>query len=115
MTNDHEKNDLEVVLFYNDRGESERLFDEMNNDFNWNKLPFSFLHENTVFMVIMAMCRNMYHYLLEYICKMVDFVKTTFRLKKFIFRFVVVPTKWTRQSRQDILKVFSNKKYHLLA
>jgi hypothetical protein len=114
MTNDHEKADLEVVLFYNDRGESERLFDEMNNDFNWNKLPFSFLHENTVFMIIMAMCRNMYHFLLEYISKKVDFVKTTFRLKKFIFRFVVVPTKWIRQSRQDILKVFSNKKYHLV-
>ena len=114
MTNDYKKTDLEVVLFYNDRGQSERLFDEMNNDFNWNKLPFSFLQENTVFMVIMAMCRNMYHYLLEQLSKKVDFVKTTFRLKKFIFRFVVVPTKWVRQSRQDILKVFSNKKYHLI-
>lgn len=114
MTNDREKNDLEVVSFYNERGGSEKVFDEMNNDFNWNKLPFSFLHENTVFMVIMAMCRNMYHFLLEYISKRVDFVKTTFRLKKFIFRFVVVPTKWVRRSRQDVLKVFSGKKYHLL-
>ncbi|MBN2262038.1 MAG: IS1380 family transposase [Prolixibacteraceae bacterium] len=112
MTNDNEKTNLEVVLFYNDRGQSERLFDEMNNDFNWNKLPFSFLHENTVFMIIMAMCRNMYHFLLGYITKKVDFVKKTFRLKKFIFRFVVVPTKWVRQARQDILKVFSTKKYH---
>lgn len=114
MTNDNEKTDLEVVLFYNERGQSERLFDEMNNDFNWNKLPFSFLQENTVFMIIMAMCRNMYHFLLEVISKKVDFVKTTFRLKKFIFRFVVVPTKWIRQARQDILKVFSTKKYHLV-
>jgi len=114
MTNDNEKTDLEVVLFYNDRGQSERLFDEMNNDFNWNRLPFSFLHENSVFMIIMAMCRNMYHFLLGYISKKVDFVKTNFRLKKFIFRFVVVPTKWVRQARQDILKVFSAKKYHLV-
>jgi hypothetical protein len=114
MTNDNEKTDLEVVLFYNDRGQSERLFDEMNNDFNWNKLPFSFMNENTVFMVIMAMCRNMYHFLLEYISQKVDFVKTNFRLKKFIFRFVVVPTKWVRQARQDILKVFSIKNYHLV-
>jgi hypothetical protein len=114
MTNDSEKSDLDVVLFYNERGQSERLFDEMNNDFNWDKLPFSFLHENTVFMVIMAMCRNMYHFLLEYISKKVDFVKPTYRLKKFIFRFVVVPTKWIRGARQDILKVFSAKKYHLV-
>ena len=114
MTNDNEKSDLEVVLFYNQRGQSERLFDEMNNDFNWNKLPFSFLHENTVFMIIMAMCRNMYHYLLEQISKKVNFVKTNFRLKKFIYRFVVVPTKWIRQARQDILKVFSTKNYRLI-
>lgn len=113
MTNDYQKTDLEVILFYNDRGQSERLFDEMNNDFNWNKLPFSFLQENTVFMILMAMCRNIYHYLLEQISKKVDFVKTTFRLKKFIFRFVVVPTKWIRHAGQDILKVFSTKNYHL--
>ena len=114
MTNDSKKSDLDVVLFYNERGQSERLFDEMNNDFNWNKLPFSFLHENTVFMIIMAMCRNMYHYLLEQISKKVNFVKTNFRLKKFIYRFVVVPTKWIRQARQDILKVFSTKNYRLI-
>jgi hypothetical protein len=114
MTDDHVKSDLDVILFYNDRGESERLFDEMNNDFNWNKLPFSFLQENTVFMIIMAMCRNMYHFLVEYISKKVDFVKPSYRLKKFIFRFVVVPTKWIRQARQDIIKVFSDRKYHLV-
>jgi hypothetical protein len=114
MTNDYEKNDLDVILFYNERGGSERLFDEMNNDFNWNKLPFSFLHENTVFMIIMAMCRNMYHFLIEYISKKVDFVKPFYRLKKFILRFVVVPTKWIRRARQDILKIFSTKKYHLV-
>ena len=47
------------------------------------------------------------HFLLEYISTKVDFVKTT-------FRFVVVTTKWIRQSRQDILKVFLNKEYHLI-
>lgn len=46
MTNNREMTDLEVILFYNDRGESERLFDEMNNDFLWKKMPFSFLQEN---------------------------------------------------------------------
>jgi hypothetical protein len=114
MTNDREMTDLEVILFYNARGQSERLFDEMNNDFNWNKLPFSFLNENTVFMIIMAMCRNIFHFLTEFISKKVDFVKPTFRLKKFIFRFIIVPAKWVKQSRQNVLRLFTAKKYHLV-
>jgi hypothetical protein len=114
MTNDREMSDLNVILFYNARGESERLFDEMNNDFNWKKLPFSFLHENTVFMVIMAMCRNIFHFLTELISKKVDFVKPTFRLKKFIFRFIIVPAKWVKHARQKVLRLFTTKKYHLV-
>ncbi len=34
MTDNYEMTDKEVVEFYNDRGDSERLFDEMNNDFH---------------------------------------------------------------------------------
>ena len=37
MTNNTTMSDIEVVKFYNQRAESERLFDEMNNDFLWKK------------------------------------------------------------------------------
>ncbi len=114
MTNNREMTDLEVIEFYNNRGDSERLFDEMNNDFLWKKMPFSFLHENTVFLILMAICRNLFHFLTETISKKLDFIKPTFRLKKFIFRFIVVPSKWIKRGRQHILKLFSTKKYHLL-
>jgi len=114
MTNNYEMSDKEVVEFYNDRGDSERLFDEMNNDFLWKKMPFSFLHENTVFLVMMAICRNLYHFLIELISRKLDFIKPNFRLKKFIFRFMVVPSKWIKQGRQYVLKLFTPKKYHLL-
>ncbi len=114
MTNNDEMTDLEIVEFYNDRGESERLFDEMNNDFLWKKMPFSFLQENTVFLVMMAICRNLYHFVVDTVSKKVDFIKPTFRLKKFIFRFMVVPAKWITRGRQQILKLFTTKKYHLL-
>ena len=114
ITNNYEMTGLEVVEFYNDRVDSERLFDEMNNDFLWKKMPFSFLHENTVFLIMMAICRNLYHFLTDFISKKLDFIKPTFRLKKFIFRFMVVPSKWITQGRQQILKLFSTKKYHLL-
>jgi hypothetical protein len=114
MTNNNEMSDLKVIIFYNQRGESERVFDEMNNDFLWNKLPFSFLEENTVFLILMAICRNLYHFLLEAISKKVEFVKSNFRIKKFIFRFMIVPAKWIKQARTRVLKLFSKKQYHIL-
>ena len=114
MTNNRTMTDMEVVEFYNDRGESERLFDEMNNDFLWKKMPFSFLEENTVFLIVMAICRNLFHLLTCFISKRLDFIKPNFRLKKFIFRFIIVPSKWIRRGGQDILKLFSARKYHLL-
>ncbi len=49
MTNNTTMSDLSVIKFYNQRGENERLIDEKNNDFLWNKMPISFLEGNTVF------------------------------------------------------------------
>jgi len=86
----------------------------MNNDFGWKNLPFSFLQENTVYMLLMAMCRNFYLIILEQISQKAPFIKSNFRLKKFIFRFVVVPFKWIRRGGQKILKLFTYKPYHLL-
>ena len=57
--------DQQVMEFYNQRDSSEKIFDEMNNDFGWANLPFSFLEHYTVYMLIMAMCRNIYLYILE--------------------------------------------------
>lgn len=114
MTNNRDMSDLDIIEFYNKRGDSERLFDEMNNDFLWKKMPFSFMNENTVFLIMMAICRNLFHFLTEVISKKIDFVKPNFRLKKFIFRFIVVPAKWIKSGRQEILKLFTKKKYDLI-
>jgi Transposase DDE domain group 1 len=113
-TNDRDTSNKDVIEYYNQRGASEIIFDEMNNDFGWKNLPFSFLQENTVYMILMAMCRNFYLIILEKIAQKVDFVLNTFRLKKFIFRFVVVPFKWIERGRQKILKLFTDKPYELL-
>ncbi|NCP84045.1 MAG: IS1380 family transposase [Bacteroidetes bacterium] len=113
-TNDTVSSNKEVIEYYNQRGAGEKIFDEMNNDFGWKNLPFSFLQENTVYMILMAMCRNFYLIILEKISQKVSFVKSNFRLKKFIFRFVIVPFKWINRGRQKILKLFTEKPYHLL-
>lgn len=114
ITNDRSMSDQEVIDFYNQRGASEKNFDEMNNDFGWGNLPFSFLEENTVYMLLTAMCRNFYLYILDKIAKKVPFIENTFRLKKFIFRFVVVPYKWIIKGGQKTLKLFTDKPYHLV-
>ena len=113
MTNDLLSSDEEVIEYYNQRGASEKIFDEMNNDFGWANLPFSFLEHNTVYMLITAMCRNFYLYILEKLAKKLPFVENTFRLKKFIFRFVVVPYKWIKTGGQKTLKLFTTKPYQL--
>ena len=62
LTNDTTWEAKEIVAFYNQRGSAERTFDAMNNDFGWSKLPCSFLHENTVFMILTALYANLYHF-----------------------------------------------------
>ncbi len=114
ITNNPDMDDLEVVRFYNARGNSERLFDEMNNDFLWKRMPFSFLQQNTVFLIMTAICRNLYHHILSLAAEKLDFVKTSFRLKRFIYRFVALPVKWIRRGRQKVLKLYTDRPYHLL-
>lgn len=113
ITNDRHKSEEEIISFYNLRGGSETNFDALNNDFNWSRLPFSELHENTVFMLIAAMINNIYHYLLDIYSKRVPFVKKAYRLKNFLFNFIIVPAKWIRRGRQNVLKLFSQKPYEL--
>jgi hypothetical protein len=72
------------------------------------------MNENTVFLVAMAMCKNLYKYLIEKFSETFKSLKKTFRLKKFIFRFITVASKWIRRGRQDILKLYTPKPYTVL-
>ena len=60
LTNDYESSEKEIVKFYNLRGGKERIFDDMNNGFGWNRLPKSFMSENTVFLLLTALIHNFY-------------------------------------------------------
>ena len=54
LTNDYESSAREIVEFSNLRGGKVRIFDDMNNGFGWDRLPISFMAENTVFPKIAA-------------------------------------------------------------
>ena len=60
LTNDYESSAREIVEFYNFRGGKERIFDDMNNGFGWNRLPKSFMTESIVFLLLTALIRNFY-------------------------------------------------------
>lgn len=65
MTNDYEMSLLGVVHFYNQRGSSERIFDELNDGFGWRHLPKSFMAEDTVFLIVTVLIRNLYKLLMS--------------------------------------------------
>ncbi len=115
LTNDEKSSEKEVIEFYNARGTSEKIFDVMNNDFGWSKLPFSFMNENTVFLIVMAMCRVVYQWLLNRYSKVFPLLKPAYRLKKFIFRFMTVCAKWVKGQRIIKLKIFDERPYEKIA
>jgi hypothetical protein len=106
LTNDFEMTDDEVVQFYNARGTQEREFDELKNDFGWNNMPFSKLEQNTAFLLIMAMCKNLYVYIITKFSTVVKCLSPNFRIKKFIFRFICIPAKWIRSGRERKLRIY---------
>lgn len=108
ITNDYEMSDIEVFKFYNQRGGKEREFDVMKNDFCWGNIPFSNIYENTVFLILTAMARNIYSYLINIFSSGNKLLKQTFRVKKFIFRFIIMPAKWTKRSRQNVFNIYNS-------
>ena len=114
LTNDQESSEKQVIEYYNDRGTSEQIFDQMNNDFGWKHMPFSFLNENNTFMIITAMIKNFYNYFVAIVAKTFQGINPTTRLKRFVFRFISVAGKWVYQGRRWCLKLYTNKPYEQL-
>lgn len=115
LTSDWQSDEKQVIEYYNQRGKSEKLFDVMNNDFCWKHLPFSFIDENNSFLIITALIKNFYNYMVTKISKVFNAVKPTTRLKGFIFRFISVSGKWIYTARQWVLKLYTDRPYEHLS
>ncbi len=114
LTNDRQSSEKEVIEYYNQRGASEKLIDVMNNDFGWNHLPFSFMNENTAYLIIMAIIKNFYNYIIQKIAIVFHDIPPTTRLKRFIFRFISGSGKWVYRSRQWLLRLHTDNPYEAL-
>jgi hypothetical protein len=114
LTNDHNSTEKEVIEFYNQRGNSERNFDVQNNDFGWDHLPTSEMNANTVYLIMTAMLKNFYNYLIGKVSKVFEGILPTSRLKRFIFRFITVPGRYVFRGRQWVLQLYTDRPYQQL-
>jgi hypothetical protein len=106
LTNDYQMSNDQVVFFYNLRGAKEREFDVLKNDFLWDNMPFSKLEYNTVFLLVTAMCRNLYDFIINGFSKIYAHLSPCFRLKKFRYRFICIPAKWIKSGRTQKLRIY---------
>ena len=113
LTNDHTSTNREIVEFYNLRGGKERIFDDMNNGFGWARLPKSFMAENTVFLLLTALIRNFYRFLMGRLDSKAFGLKNTSRIKAFVFKFISVPAKWIRTARHYELNIYTDNQAYL--
>ena len=115
LTNDYDSSARDIVEFYNLRGGKERIFDDMNNGFAWNHLPKSFMAQNTVFLLMTALIRNFYKVIIQKLDTKKFGLRINSRIKTFVFKFVSVPAKWIKTSRQHVLNIYTeNQAYAYL-
>jgi len=89
LTNDKEWSEEQIISFYNGRGASEKVFDQLNNDFNSRHLPFSKLNYNTVHLILSCLTMLVYKWLIGKYSRIQDsWLKATDRIKRFRFLFV---------------------------
>ena len=108
ITTDFKNTAEHVMRFYHQRGAMENRIGILKNDFGWAKLPFSKLEFNTVPLILGGLCNNIYNYIIKHYSEKVSQLDPAFRIKKFLFRFIILPTKWIRRGRQHILKVYGS-------
>ena len=113
ISNDWDSTESDIITYYNRRGASERNFDCQNNDFGWAHMPFSFLKENTVFLIATAILKNFFLHLLDVIGGRVKGLDRTARLKRFLRMFVIVPAKWIKSGRRNVLNLYTKRRIFL--
>ena len=79
----------------------------MNNGFGWNRLPKSFMAENTVFLILTAIIRNFHLWLMSPLRHKEFGLSPRNRIKAFVFKFICVPAKWIWTARQWMMNIYT--------
>ena len=91
------------------------MFLWLNNGFGWNRLPKSFMAQNTVFLLMTALIRNFYKAIMQRLKTREFGLRATSRIKTFVFKFISVPAKWIKTSRRHVLKVSAGRMLRVLS
>lgn len=112
LTNNRELTDAEVILFYNQRADSENTNRFLLNDFNLNHLPFPDMDTNTVYIYLMCICATLFEWLKKIlIANKTPQITMSMRAKAICFHYISVATEWIKSKGEEILIVYSNQKY----
>jgi hypothetical protein len=107
ITNDYEKSSEGIVIEYNKRGNAERKFTFMKNDFSWKRLPFNEMGANAVFMIAAAISNNIFKGIVRLFKDKVPGLNLNSRIETFKTIFIVEPCAFINNKfvffRQDIL------------
>ena len=116
ITNDEADSNEGVYSFYNKRGTFEQNNTSLKNEFNWNHMPFSFLHQNTVFMIVAAIGKLLFEFLKKTTHQRIPSLvhNCGMELKLFINKVVCVVGKWVITGRKKILNLYTDTNLHLL-
>jgi hypothetical protein len=101
-----------IINTYDKRGGSERNFDVLRNGFAWAKMPFDNMRENTAYLLLMAICLNLFEWAKSLVGDRCGLLRTTaIQVKSFLLRFAAVPARWVRTGRQLFLKLYTAHDY----
>lgn len=78
----------ELFYLYNQRGEAERQFSFMKNDFGWNLPPFMNMNENTVFFIVSALANNVFRAIALLFDEHLDKLELNARVRRFQKAFI---------------------------
>lgn len=98
-----------VTEFYNGRSDSEKNFDILNNDFNCNHLPFSYLNANMICLFAAAISFTLFEWIKKIFFSKGVIDNTIMRCKKFLFDFMILPSQWVKTGRQWVYKIFTTR------
>lgn len=90
ITNDEDKTSEGIVLEYNKRGNAERKFSFLKNDFGWHLPPFMNMNENSVFMITASLANNIFRAMVMTFKKELPELRLNARLPEFQFIFIDV-------------------------
>lgn len=91
VTNDFKKPAEEIVREYNKRGDAERKFSYMKQEFGWRLPPFQWMAENNVFLIAASLANNIFVGMkIMFKKKIPKHINIKARLKDFQFTFIDV-------------------------